>query len=80
MKLSKIKTDKSDAEMICAYARNVKLRLWVGQSKDQQECLQMTHLLSIYTKQSTALKNKLHREEVLGTPSIVVVRSIKRRL
>ncbi|MFT5253172.1 MAG: transposase [Flavobacteriales bacterium] len=80
MKLSKIKTDKSDAKMICEYARNVKLRLWVGQSKDQQECLQMTRLLSIYTKQSTALKNKLHGEEVLGTPSIVVVRSIKRSL
>ena len=80
MKLSKIKTDKSDAKMICEYARNVKLRLWTGQSKDQQECLQITRLLSVYTKQSTALKNKLHGEEVLGSPSKLVVRSIKRSL
>ena len=80
MKLSKIKTDKSDAKMICTYARNVKLRLWKGQTKEHQECLQMTRMLSIYTKQSTALKNKLHGEEVLGTPSKVVVRSIKRSL
>ncbi len=80
MKLSKIKTDKSDAKMICAYAKNVELRLWKGQSKDQQECLQMVRLLSVYTKQSTALKNKIHGEEVLGVPSKFVLRSIKRSL
>jgi hypothetical protein len=28
----------------------------------------MTRLLSVYTKQSTMLKNKLHREAVLGQP------------
>jgi transposase len=80
MKLSKIKTDKSDAKMICDYAKSVDLRLWTGQSKDQQECLQMTRILSVYTKQSTALKNKIHGEEVLGVPSKLVLRSIKRSL
>ena len=80
MKLSKIKTDKSDAKMICSYAQNVDLRLWTGDSKNQQECLQMTRILSVYTKQSTALKNKIHGEEVLGVPSKFVLRSIKRSL
>ena len=80
MKLSKIKTDKSDAKMICSYAQNVDLRLWTGDSKDQQECLQMPRILSVYTKQSTALKNKIHGEEVLGVPSKFVLRSIKRSL
>jgi transposase len=80
MKLSKIKTDKSDSKMICKYAEKVDLRLWEGESKQQQECLQMTRTLSIYRKRSTALKNKIHGEEVLGVPSKIVMRSLKRTL
>ena len=80
MKLSKIKTDKSDSKLICEYAKQVPLKLWQGNSKDQIECLQMTRLLSVYTKQSTMLKNKLHGEAVLGNPSKAVVCSLKRSL
>jgi len=80
MRLSKIKTDKSDAKMICLYAQKVDLKLWEGQSKRQIECLQITRLLSLYFKQSTALKNKIHGEDVLGNPSLLVVRSLKRSL
>ena len=80
MKLSKIKTDKSDSKMICKYAERVDLRIWEGESKEQQECLQMTRSLSVYTKQSTMLKNKIHGEEVLGVPSKFVNRSLKRSL
>jgi len=80
MKLSKIKTDKSDSKLICEYAQQVELKLWQGNSKHQIECLQMTRLLSVYTKQSTMLKNKLHGEAVLGNPSKVVVASLKRSL
>lgn len=80
MKLSKVKTDKSDSKMICKYAESVSLRLWEGQSKEHQECLQMVRILSVYTKQSTMLKNKLHGEEVLGVPSKTVISSIKRSL
>ena len=80
MKLSKIKTDKSDSKLICEYAKQVELKLWEGNSKHQTECLQMTRLLSVYTKQSTMLKNKLHGEAVLGNPSKVVVSSLKRSL
>ena len=69
-----------DAKMICNYAKSVDLRLWTGQSKDQQECLQTVRILSVYTKQSTMLKNKIHGEEVLGVPSKLVLRSIKRSL
>jgi len=80
MKLSKIKTDKSDSKLICEYAKQVELKLWLGNSKQQIECLQMTRLLSVYTKQITMLKNKLHGESVLGEPSKAVVRSLKRSL
>ena len=80
MKLSKIKTDKSDSKLICQYAQQVELKLWQGNTKDEMECLQITRALSVYTKQSTMLKNKLHGENVLGNPSKAVVRSLKRSL
>lgn len=80
MKLSKIKTDKSDSRLICEYAKQVELKLWKGNSKEQTECLQMARLLDVYTKQCTMLKNKLHGEEVLGNPSKAVVSSLKRSL
>ena len=80
MKLSKIKTDKSDSKLICEYAEQVDLKLWQGSSKNEIECLQIARVLSVYTKQSTMLKNKLHGEAVLGNPSNVVVRSLKRSL
>lgn len=80
MKLSKIKTDKSDSRMICEYAQHVTLKLWEGHSKHQRECLQIIRLLSVYTKQGTMLKNKVHGESVLGNPSILVTRSLKRSL
>ena len=80
MKLSKIKTDKSDSKLICEYAKQVELKPWKGNSKHQIECLQITRLLAVYTKQSTMLKNKLHGEAVLGNPSKAVVSSLKRSL
>ncbi len=80
MKLSKIKTDKADARMIRLYAQNNELRFWKGQSENQIETLQISRLLDIYAKQSTALKNKIHGEQTLGNPSQIVVRSLKRSL
>ena len=80
MKLSKIKTDKSDSKLICEYAEQVELKLWKGNTKVELECLQITRALAIYTKQSTMLKNKLHGEAVLGAPSKAVIRSLKRNL
>jgi transposase len=80
MRLSKLKTDKSDSKLICAYADQLELKLWKASSKEVQESLQITRTLSIYTKQSTMLKNKLHGESVLGEPSKAVVRSLKRSL
>jgi transposase len=77
MKLSKIKTDKSDSKLICAYAIQVELKLWKGNAKNEIECFQIVRALSVYTKQSTMLKNKLHGEAVLGNPSKVVVSSLK---
>ena len=80
MRLSKVKTDKADAKLICLYAQNIELRLWEGESKNRRECAQIIRLINSYFKQSTALKNKIHGEETLGNPSSYVVRSLKRSL
>lgn len=80
MKLSKIKTDKSDAKAICDYAIFNEVHLYTAKDKSQAECLQLVRLIDIYIKQSTALKNKLHGEKTLGIPSKVVYRSLNRSL
>jgi transposase len=80
MKLSRIKTDKSDAKMICMYGQERNLQPWIGYSKNQMECFQMMRLLETYTKQSTAYKNKLQGEQTLGNPSLLVVKSLTRSL
>lgn len=80
MKLSKIKTDKSDAKAICEYGQFNEVPLYTAKDKSQAECLQLIRLIDIYLKQSTALKNKLHGEKTLGIPSKVVYHSLNRSL
>ncbi|WP_435182361.1 IS110 family transposase [Cellulophaga omnivescoria] len=80
MNLSKVKTDKSDAIWIMKYGKSQSLALWKGDSELMQENLQLTRLLSLYTKQSTQLKNKIHGESTLGNPSKIVVSSLKGQL
>ena len=80
MKLAKIKTDKSDARAICEYATVNEVPLYTARNKNQAECLQLLRLIDIYIKQSTALKNKLHGEKVLGKPSKTVYHSLNRAL
>lgn len=80
MKLSKVKTDKSDARAICEYAQKNEVPLYMAKDKDQAECLQLLRLMDTYLKQGTALKNKLHGEKILGLPSKTVYRSLSRSL
>jgi len=80
MKLSKIKTDKSDAKAICHYGLSNEVALYTALNDVQAECFQLFRLLDSYLKKRTATKNKLHGEEVLGIPSKYVYRSLKRDL
>ena len=80
MHLSKIKTDKADSKMICLYAQQAKLKLWNGITDNKMESLQISRLIDVYIKQSTAIKNKIHGEEVLGIPSKLVYKSLKKSL
>lgn len=78
MKLSKVKTDKADAKAICDYAMTNEVGIYNHLDSVQSECLQLFRLLSNYKKQLTAIKNKLHGEEVLGRPSKMVYHSLNR--
>ena len=80
MKLAKVKTDKSDSKAICNYALSNEVPLYNALTDVQAECLQLFRLMDSYLKKRTATKNKLHGEEVLGTPSKYVYRSLKRDL
>ena len=80
MKLSKVKTDKSDAKAICEYAQATKAPLYTARNAVQAECLQLLSLQDLYLKQRTAVKNKIHGEKALGTPSKTVTRSLNRTL
>ncbi|NYJ27753.1 transposase [Allomuricauda sp. ARW1Y1] len=73
MKLSKVKTDKSDAKVNA-------VPLYDGKGEDQAESLQLLALMDIYLKQRTQIKNKLHGEKVLGIPSRAVHLSLVRSL
>lgn len=80
MRLSKIKTDKADAKMICLYGENIVPKAWEGESKNRRECNQILRLINSYFKQNTALKNKIHGEKTLGIPSQFVLQSLNRSL
>jgi len=80
MKLRRVKTDKSDAYMIYKYASEQPLQPW---QPDPAYILRSKELLSLmrtYSKQSTALKNKLHALENRGHDKNVLISSIKRQL
>lgn len=78
MKLSKVKTDKSDSKAICEYALINEVPLYNALTDIQSECLQLFRLLDTYLKQRTATKNKMHGEETLGLPSKFVYQSLRR--
>jgi transposase len=78
MKLAKVKTDKSDAKYICDYAKVNEVPLYNALTAVQSECLQLFRLMGSFTKMLTMTKNKMHGEEVLGTPSPNVYRSLRR--
>ena len=80
MKLSKIKTDKADAKAICEYAQVNNVPLYVYKNKILAECLQLYRLIDVYLKQRTAIKNKIHGENVLGNPSKKVQESLQKSL
>jgi transposase len=77
MKLAKIKTDKADAKYIWEYSVANDPKIW---KVPNMEAKQLLSLIDTYQRQSTQYKNKIKGENVMGTPSKLVIRSMKRSL
>lgn len=80
MKLKRIKTDKNDAFMIYNYACEQALYPWYPEAEYIVSSKEILSLIQTYSKQSTALKNKLHALEHRGHRKGVLISSIKRQL
>jgi len=80
MKLNQIKTDKSDAKMICQYGQEQKMDLWQPSPKYVEDCKQLQTITQLYFKQSTAIKNKLHTLHTRGFNKGKMISSLKRQL
>ncbi len=80
MRLTKVKTDKADAKLICEYGSYQELRLWKAPDAVQQAGSSMFSLLQFYEKLRVQIQNKLHRENALGLPSKMVVNLLKNQL
>lgn len=78
MKLSRVKTDKSDAMAIRGYASYNELSLYQPDNDTTIECLQLLGLIETLTKQRTAIKNKRHAEQVLNRSCKPVRHSLNR--
>lgn len=80
MKLKRVKTDKSDAFMIYNYALEQVLEPWEPEHAYIISSKELLSLIQTYSRQSTALKNKLHALENRGHGRSVPVTSILRQL
>jgi len=80
MKLSLVKTDKSDAKMIYQYALEQEVELWLPEACYISECKRYQSTLRLYLKQRTALKNMLHSLLTSGLTTNKLLRSIKRQV
>ena len=79
MKLQRNKTDKSDSKMIAYYASEQDVKLWKPAADYIEQCSVIHTTISVYFKQSTALKNKLHSFTSMGVKGKVVT-SLKRQI
>lgn len=80
MKLNQVKTDKSDAKMICHYGQEQKMDLWHPLPEYVEECKQLQSITQLYFKHSTAIKNKLHALQTRGYKRNKMISSLKRQL
>ena len=80
MKLTKIKTDKSDSKMICLYGEEQALDLWSPEPDYIVQCKRLQGVVRLYFKQRTALKNTLHSITISNRSKGKLERSIIRQL
>ncbi|WP_427622671.1 IS110 family transposase [Pseudomonas hunanensis] len=80
MKLNQVKTDKSDAKMICRYGEEQAPDLWSPEPGYIVESKTLQGVVRLYFKQRTALKNTLHAMSTSKRGKGKLMRSILRQL
>ncbi len=80
MKLNRVKTDKSDARMICSYGEQQELEPWRPDPQYVSECKEIQGVVQVYFKQRTALRNKLHSLQSKGLVKGKVITCLRRQL
>ena len=80
MKMKRTKTDKSDAKMICMFGIEQNPVGWEPEPSFIEESKLELTLISLYIKQSTQLKNKLHNLYSGGITHGVMISSLKLQL
>ena len=80
MKLQKLKTDKSDAKMICFYGLEQGLELWQPSPEYLNKSKRNYSAINLYLKQTTAIKNTLHSLVASGVLKGKIVQSLNRQL
>lgn len=80
MKLNGVKTDKSDAKMICQYGQEQTMQLWNPDPEYIAECKMLQTVTQLYFKQLTAIKNKLHALHSRGHKRSKMISSLRRQL
>ena len=80
MKLRRLKTDKSDAEMLYRYGIEQPLQLWEPTPQYLTESHDLQTAVSLYIKQRTSLKNKLHSLSSRGIQRGLLVQSLRRQI
>lgn len=80
MKLNRVKTDKSDARMICSYGLQQELEPWSPDPQYVAQCKEIQGVVQVYFKHRTALKNKLHSLQSKGLVKGKVITCLKRQL
>lgn len=77
MNLRTIKTDKADAKQISLYGMQNKLTLWKPVESYISDSKDIFELVSLYTKQRTMLKNRLHAFKIKKTQRMIIIELTK---
>lgn len=80
MKLRRNKNDKADAKMISQYGNEQQVTQWKPDPEYIELCSVLFSTMELYTKQLTALKNKLHSVQSRGIKGGVIVKSLNKQI
>jgi len=80
MKMSRTKTDKKDAKLICEYAKIADLPIYKPASNEQNDLRQLITVMDQLIKQRTALMNQIEALEKMPRPCKAAIKALKQAI